>query len=62
VIEIKGYLELEFYDFIGVYILCYRQSVSTTQVSHIAAIVQQKSSAAYKQFTSYGGSNINQLD
>ena len=29
----------------------------TTQTSHIAAFVQQKSSPTYKQLTSYGGSN-----
>ena len=33
----------------------------TTQASHIAAFVQQKSSATCEQFTSYGGSNSNQL-
>ena len=33
----------------------------TTQASHRAALEQPKSSPTYKQLTSYGGSNINQL-
>ena len=34
---------------------CVAHETWTTQASHIAVFVQQKSSATYKQFTSYGG-------
>ena len=66
-LKVTGYLEL--YDFIYVYIYAFKTGILkdlahetwSTQASHIAALVQQKSSATHKQFTSYDGSNINHI-